>query len=238
MIRWPFVVLLHRYRHLAGALLIGWPALALAAGGSATLQTFDPDGEAVTVSIETLDGQRLRLASPDHPEAYLLMLGSRTYNVMQFGGMPLVMDAADMLTQMGAPMPAAPAPTDDIRKLVSLDPTGESETVAGIVGQRQRLRYLDSQNQMREEEVVTARDPLLHELSMGMYRAGVVMSAAAGVTAPDGSDQLARQLDAKGLGLLRMGTRMRVIAVDRRAPPVARFELPAEPMQRFPPLLE
>jgi len=85
---------------------------------------------------------------------------------------------------------------------------------------------------------VTAHDPLLHELSMGMYRAGVVMSAAAGVTAPDGSDQLARQLDAKGLGLLRMGTRMRVIAVDRRAPPVARFELPAEPMQGFPPLLE
>jgi len=209
---------------------------AAAAGGSATLQTFDPDGDGVDVSIESLDAQHLRLSSPQHPEAYLVMLGAKTYNVLQFGSMPIVLDAADMLSQMGGQMPAPPSPTDDIRKLVALEPTGQKETVAGIVGERQRLRYLDSNNQPREEELVTVRDPLLHDLSFGLYRLGSAMGAAAGVVTPEGSDRLARELDAKGLGLLRMGTRLRVMTVDRTPPSPARFDLPAEPMRAFPPL--
>jgi hypothetical protein len=209
---------------------------ALAAGGSAALQTFDADGNGVDVAIESLDAQHLRLSSPQHPEAYLLMLGAKTYNVLQFGSLPIVMDAADMLSQMSDQMPTAPSPTDDIRKLIALEPTGQKETVAGIVGERQRLRFLDSQNQPRTEDVVTVRDPLLHDLSFGLYRLGTVMGAAAGVVTPEGSEQLARELDAKGLGLLRMGTRLRVMSVNRAPPSPARFELPAEPMRAFPPL--
>lgn len=233
---------LNRRRGLAATALaacsLAFCPLAAAAGGSAMMQTFDPDGDGVDVAIESLDAQHLRLSSPQHPEAYLVMLGDKTYNVLQFGSLPIVMDAADMLSQMGGQMPSAPSPTDDIRKLVSLEPTGQKETVAGIVGERQRLRYLDSKNQPREEELVTVRDPLLHDLSFGLYRLGTVMGAAAGITTPEGADRLARELSAKGLGLLRMGTRMRVVSVNRAAPAASRFELPAEPMQGGLPMLQ
>lgn len=211
---------------------------ASAASGSVALQTFDSDGNGVDVIIESLDAQHMRLSSPQHQEAYLVLLDGRTYNVLQFGSMPIVMDAAEMLSQMGGRMPSAPSPSDDIHQLVGLEPTGRKETVAGVIGDVQRLRYLDSRNQAREEELVTARDALLHDMSVGLYKLGTVMGAAAGVRTPAGSDQLARELDAKGLGILRMGLRMRLMSVDRRPPPASRFELPAEPMRAFPPLNE
>jgi hypothetical protein len=213
-----------------------------AASGTVALQTFDPNGNGVDVIIESMDEQHMRLSSPQHQEAYLVMLGAKTYNVFDFGSMPIVMDAQQMIAQMGGQlsgqMPSAPSPTDDIHKLVGLEPTGRKETVAGIVGDVQKLRFLDSKNQPREEELVTVRDPLLHDISVGLYRLGTVMGAAAGIRTPEGSDKLARELDAKGLGILRMGLRMHLVSVNRAMPSASRFELPAEPMQAFPPLEE
>lgn len=211
-------------------------ASALAAAGSATVQAFDADGDAIVVQIEGLDARHLRLSSPQHPEAYLVMLDGTPYNVIQFGSLPLVMDANEMFSQMGARMPSAPAPADDIRSLVSLTPTGEKETVAGVVGERYRLKYLDSAQQPHEEELVVSRDPLLHDLGLALYHLGNVVSRGAGITPPEGTDRLVRDLDAKGLGLLRMGTRMRVLSLNRTPPAAARFVLPAPPMQAFPPL--
>ncbi|MDB5967779.1 MAG: secreted protein [Hydrocarboniphaga sp.] len=222
---------------LGGAAVLAVASTTIfAAGGTVALQTFDADGNGVDVVIETLDSQHMRLSSPQHQEAYLVMLGAKTYNVLQFGSLPIVMDTADMLSQMGGQMPSAPSPSDDIHKLVALEATGKKETVAGVVGDVQLLRFLDSRNQPRVEELVTVRDPLLHDISFGLYRLGTVMGAAAGITTPEGSDKLARELDAKGLGILRMGNRMRLISVNRATPPANVFDLPAEPMRAFPPL--
>jgi hypothetical protein len=208
---------------------------AFAAGGSVALQTFDANGNGVDVIIEALDPQHMRMSSPQHQEAYLVMLGAKTYNVLQFGSLPIVMDAQEMIAQMGGQMPTAPSPSDDIHQLVGLEATGKKETVAGIVGDVQRLRFLDSKGQPREEELVTVRDPLLHDMSVALYKLGTVMGAAAGVRTPSGADKLAKDLDAKGLGILRMGLRMRLMSVDRNMPPTSRFDLPAEPMTAFPP---
>ena len=222
---------------LAGVSMIG--SAAYAAGGTVALQTFDPDGNGVDVIIEALDPQHMRMSSPQHQEAYLVMLGAKTYNVLQFGSMPIVMDAQEMIAAMGgAQMPSAPSPSDDIHQLVGLEPTGKKETVAGIVGDVQRLRFLDSKQQPREEELVTVRDPLLHDMSVALYKLGTVMGAAAGVRTPAGADKLAKDLDAKGLGILRMGLRMRLMSVERKLPPASRFDLPAQPMTAFPPANE
>lgn len=212
--------------------------LAHAAGGSVALQTFDPNGNGVDVIIEAMDAQHMRMSSPQHQEAYLVMLGAKTYNVLQFGSLPIVMDAAEMAAQIGGQMPTAPSPSDDIHQLVGIEATGKKETVAGIVGDVQRLRFLDSKGQPREEELVTVRDPLLHDMSVALYKLGTVMGTAAGIRTPAGADKLAKDLDAKGLGILRMGVRMRLMSVDRRIPPASRFDLPAEPMTAFPPLNE
>ncbi len=226
---------------IAGALLLLAALLpaqrAFAAAGSATVQTFDADGNSVTVRIEGLDGNHLRLSSQQFPEAYLVWRNGRAYSVIQFGSLPLVMDTNEMAAQMGADrMPAAPAPADDIRTLVSLTPTGCKETVAGIVGEIVLLKYVDGTQTPREEQIVVAKDQLLHDLSLALYELGKVLSGAAGIRPPDGSERLARELSLKGLGLLRMGTRLQLLALDRSAPPASRFELPAEPMQAFPPL--
>ena len=219
---------------LATCILLG---KAHAAAGSAVVQAFDGEGNPITVQIEGLDAQHLRLSSPQHPEAYLVMLNGQPYNVIQFGSLPLVMDANEMFSKMGAErLPAAPAPADDIRTLVSLTATGQKETVAGVVGERYRLQYLDSAQQAQEEELVVARDPLLHDLSLALYHLGNIVSRGAGITPPAGTDRLVQELHRKGLGLLRMGSRMSVQSLDRRPPAAARFELPAEPMRAFPKL--
>lgn len=218
---------LRRFVFIA-ACLIHWPAWA--AGGSAVLQTHDPDGNEIVVQLEFADPQHLRLSSQAYPQAYLLMLGENSYNVMQFGNFPLVIDTDDMIAQMGqGQMPPTPAPTDDIRELMALTPTGEKETVAGIAGERYKLRYVDGAKQQREEVVVASRDALLHDLSLSLYQLGTRMAKSAGIQPPAGSERLARELDGKGLGLLRFGDRLRVLKVDRTAPAAARFELPAPP---------
>ena len=84
--------------------------------------------------------------------------------------------------------------------------------------------------------MVAVRDPLLHDLSLALYQLGRRMSAIAGVATPEGADRFAQQLDAQGLGLLRMGTRLQVLRVDRTMPPATRFELPAQSTESFPPI--
>ena len=211
----------------AAACVVALPAWA---GGTAVLQTNDQEGNEIVVQLEFADPQHLRLSSQAYPQAYLLMLGQNSYNVMQFGNFPLVIDTDDMMAQMGkGQMPPTPSPTDDIRELISLTATGEKETVAGIPGERYKLRYVDGARQQREETVVAARDVLLHDLSLSLYQLGTRMAKSAGIPTPAGSERLARELDGKGLGLLRFGDRLRVIKVDRTAPAAARFELPAPP---------
>lgn len=219
---------------LAGLALCS--ASALAGSGTATVEADDGEQGRITVRIEFLDAQRLRMSSPQHPEAYLLMLDGTAYNVLQFGSTPLVMDAAEMIARAGSAgqLPASPAGTDDIRKLVSLTALGQPETVAGIAGERHRLRYVDGQGRERDEELVLTSDPLIRDLSRAMYRLGTSMAAAAAIAPPEGSARLMQELDAKGLGLLRLGTRMRVAALDRTALPPSRFELPASPLQGLP----
>jgi hypothetical protein len=218
---------------LAASTVVAAPAMA---GGTATIEASNGDDGLVTVRLEFLDAQSLRMSSPGHPEAYMVVNQGTPYNVIQFGSMPIVVDAAEMIASAGkaGDLPTSPAGTDDIRKFIALTATGQPETVAGIVGERYRLRYVDGDKRERDEEVVLSKDVLIRDLSRAMYGLGVKMSGAAGIAPPEGSQRLMQELDAKGLGLLRFGQRMRVSALDRTNPSPARFQLPAEPVSGLP----
>lgn len=227
-------------RRLAAAALLGWlcgVAAPAAAGGRALVQTLDPEGAAVQVDLEFQDPQHLRLSSPDHPEGYLLLQGGRSYNVVTLGQFPLVLDTARLVAQMGGQaMPPTPAATDDIRELLALTALGEKEVVAGISGERYRLRYVDGARQTREEIAVLARDPLLRDMSLALYELGKRLAVSAGLAPPAGSERFARELASRELGLLRFGERLRVVRVDRQTPAAERFELPAPPADNLPTL--
>lgn len=218
-------------RRLAAGLLLSWTAIA-AAGGTATVEALDGEGQ-VTVRLELLDAERLRLSSPQQSGAYLLMLGDALYNILDLGGSQLVLDALAAIAGAAGQIPV-PSGTDDIRRLIALQDLNQPETIAGIPGRLHRLRYVDGDNRERDEDVVLTSDALIRDLSRAMYRLGTRMGEAAGLAPPEGSARLMAELETRGLGLLRLGTRMRITAVDRAPPPAGRFELPASSIPALP----
>src|SRR5690606_22124056 len=115
---------------LLGAAVLCLPLVSWAAG----IATIDARNDQYTLEY---DDQRMRLESANRPQIYLLAHNDSLYAVTSAGGQPLVIEGKAILGLLavgGKGSPVATSP-DDIAKVVSLQPTKRTETIAGIHGQ-------------------------------------------------------------------------------------------------------
>ncbi len=112
--------------------------------------------------------------------------------------------------------------SEQSRSVGSLEATGERETVAGMVGEVDRLERTDHGGNTREDEVVLTEAPRAKAPTRALQR----MSAASGRAI----DPVGEAMLAEGQGLLRFVDRFRVESIADEVPPASVFELPAEPM--------
>ena len=204
------------------------------AGGSAVIETsgaraagMQMSGSEIHVQWQDDDTVRVENAGED---SYIIADDGKAYSVTMTDGRPQVMDMGGMLQMMRARSGGAKDPVGEgaFGSIDSVEPTGETETVAGIEGRVYRVTATDGSGGTRTETMVLTDDPRV----VGMTRA-YLGSIAAMFGSSDGAGSLSQWQD--GLpgddkGLLRSGHDFRVTSISGGEPSPDAFELPAQPM--------
>lgn len=207
-----------QYRHLLmGVLALGFAGAAQA--GMASIQN-----EGGISQLEYRGAQYLRMATD--AEGYMLHRDGRLYMVQGRPGQETVMDAGAMLQMFRGAMPdTGPQP----QRIESLEPTGASETVAGISGEVWSLKYVDDKGRNQQTDLVLSKDARARELSEAFNGFSLTMLRLSGEdTAP--AERMMAELKKKGRGILRYGNEMKVTYLSGDQIASSRFELPVEPM--------
>ncbi len=209
--------LLHRVAITALA-LYGTGALA----GAADVRT--TDGGQMKFEYAGDDQLRVNLEQQD---SYMVLRDGQIYMVMKSDGQTMVVSLNQTMSMFGAQADAANPSTVE-GKLLSLEPTGRSETVAGIKGEVYDVRFIDHEGKERSSDIVLAKDPRAVEFQRALFTMTSSMARAAGEQV-EGPEELQRRLTKMNMGTLRFGRDMWVTAITDRDIDPARFVLPAEP---------
>ncbi len=202
------------------------PVLAWA-GGTAVLDI--SDGEETHQVTYEYDGGNVRMSMAANAEGYTLIRGGTPYAVVT-GDQTMVIDLSQTMQMIGSMTQMPEGPTSGVEGFVSLVDTGRSETVAGIKGKVHMLTYVEDGEQ-KTAEVVLSSDRRVQDFSKAMMQFAQSMVKASGREMPKGSSELEARLMSGELGMLRMGSEMRVSRLDSGTPAASRFELPAAPTQ-------
>ena len=111
---------------------------------------------------------------------------------------------------------------------MSLEPTGATETLAGIEGEVYKVRYIDHDGRERSSDLVLSGDPRAREFQRALYTMISGFAKAAGKPV-EGPEELQAWLTKMNKGTLRFGEDMWVTAISDREIDKSRFVLPAEP---------
>lgn len=199
--------------------------LAAAAAGQAVIQ-----GEGQRAYTVDFDQRNLRLEDNQRRGIHLLSRDGVLYAVSSAAGQPIVVSGNAVIGLLNAGGRQAATGTDDIQKLVSLKPTGRSQTIAGIRGTQYTISYVDRGGRTRNENLVLSDDPDLRLLTHGFGQAVLDFQQRAGVDT-QGARELLAELERQGKGLLAFGQHYRLASLDRNTPSPERFALPGSPMQ-------
>lgn len=188
--------------------------LAALAGGTATVQSGASSTDKLSVKWRDTANMRLQQAGKTQ---YFLMRDGKGYVVMSRDGKPRVFDVSSMGPMIRAMSKDKPGFVSG-----SFEPTGKSETVAGIRGHVYHATWTDAQGKHEGEAVLTS-DPRVVEMTRGYL--ALVDSIGAGDDAASHFN-----LPASESGLLRLGDQFRVLSISGDTPPAEDFKLPAKPM--------
>lgn len=206
--------------------LVATPA-AWAAGGGATIEAGD-GADRVRIGVQYLD-DKLRMETQDlaqgQIQAVTILRDGRLYLVA--GGM--VLDAAQAMSAFGQSMQAPSTLPEQMRRFIALEPTGRSETVAGIAGKVFALRYQDDAGATRTDELVLSEDARARALSQALLRLAQAMKAHAPAV-PTAEDEARLLAALNNRGVLRYADHFRVAGFAAAAPTAASFELPSRPL--------
>lgn len=204
------------------------PALLSLALASPVLQAditeaVDQEGNKMTFEYQ---GEHLRI-NHGQQQGYMLMRDDRIYVVNDADGELMVIDLSQTMSMFGD---LAKSVTPDMTqvRVDSLEPTGRSETVAGIDGEVYLLKYQDQDGKARETEMVLSSDRRAIGFRDAMHR--MASSLARSLDKHyDASEYLQHQLARTDMGVLRYGSDIRVTSISESSIDPARFVLPAEP---------
>jgi len=208
---------------LGGALLAMLAASAspLYAAGRATVALAAVDSGSREVIVEYGESQ-VRLQPRDAAPGYLLLRDGEAYSVLLQPSEPPASDAVDALADV-VRLPALGL--EDMAQFVSLGDTGRDEVVAGLAGRVHVLTYHDASHREHHQQLVLSPDLRARELSWALRRMGEAFHSGPARRSA-GLQLLEKELGDRRVGVLRIGSRFRVVACDEQAPAAARFELP------------
>ncbi|TGD71197.1 hypothetical protein E4634_19500 [Mangrovimicrobium sediminis] len=218
-----------RFHAAAAALVITGCSLgsALASADIAEVVT----GEGDLMSFEYA-GDKLRINPPDADGSYMLIRDAHMYVVTDNEGESMVFDMNSAFNMFGG-MAASATPSEVEGRMVSLKPTGKTETLGGMSGEVYLLTYIDDDGRERSSEMVLSKDPraLGFRDAISAMARNIVKSIDQEKFKQqlDAGNDMQRELEKLDMGVLRYGEDMKVRSITETDVADARFVLPAEP---------
>lgn len=205
----------------AGALLFPWTT---AQAGTAEISS----GDGATVSYE-FSGDKVRM-NLQGESSYMIVRDDNIYMVTDGGGgNMMVIDASQAWNMVGG-MAGSTTPDMMSHEVISLEPTGRLEPQAGISGEVYILRSRSGNGKEQQGELVLTDDPRALEFRDAMHRMASTMARIMDKSQARGAnDDMLKQLQGLGKGVLRYGNDMKVTALSLDPIEPARFVLPAAP---------
>ena len=210
----------HKVLSAACALVLGAHSVVTLAGAADVRSS-----EGGQMKFEYRD-DLLRITT-DGQQGYMVVRDGEIYMVTNAEGQVMVLSLSQAMGLMGSQASAAKPSTVE-GKLLSLEPTGGTETVAGIKGEVYRVRFIDQDGKERSSDLVLSGDPRAREFQGAMYTMIRGFARAAGKPV-EGPEELQARLTKMNKGTLRFGEDMWVTAISDRDVDPGRFALPAEP---------
>jgi hypothetical protein len=208
-------------------LLITFPAActmlanSLALAGAANVAS----GDGTKMKFEYRD-QDLRIDMKGQ-EGYMLVTGGSMYVVSVSNGQTMVIDMKQARNMFGN-MADTATPSAMEGELLSFEPAGRNEVVAGIEGEVYEVRFIDADGKERSSEMVLSDDPRAEEFRDAVFAMARSATAALSEQA-EAADEMQQRLRAENKGVLRFGGDMTVTALSDRVIDKSRFVLPAAP---------
>ncbi|MBB3190538.1 hypothetical protein [Halomonas cerina] len=208
-------------RYLAAGLLMAATLPALA-DGQATLQSGSGQNHA-TMEVHWA-GSDLRMDFPGQDQAgFMLFKDGKGYMVSNMQGQTVILELAKlkaMAEGMGGGESQAAIASQQASEVTALEPTGETETVAGVEGDVYRMTWTDKGGTSHEDTLVLSDAAAVRELS---ERFDAYQQSVTGEP-----DAIATTLADRELGLLRFGERFRLTSLSDASPSPEAFELPED----------
>ena len=208
---------------LAASLSLGLAVSPLSHAGKATIMS----AEGSSAEFEYA-GDKLRIDMPGG-KSYMLIRDGAMYVVSFEGGAPMVFNASEMMKGM-ASQPGQMAPSALNAEFVSLEDTGNDETVAGIDGDIYTFTFRDENGEEKSEEVVLTSDPRAIEFRDALFSMSAIAEEMTTEEVMQQGRDLQERLESMNVGVLRYGQDMYVSAMSGEEIPAERFELPVQPL--------
>lgn len=216
-----------RYTHarlgaLMALLMLALPSAAIAAGGTATIES--------TTKQESLQfdvswrGDMVRMDFPQQPGDYMIVRDGKGYSVSSQGGETMVLDMSSLQKMgQGGDKNGAGMTSSRFQTLDLLEATGDAATVAGIEGEIYAIEWTDQQGESHRSAVVLSDNAQAKGLTAALRTAAEAMGAAE-------ADPLSKEVLERDMGVLRFDNKFKLVSISGNVPAASDFELPAEPM--------
>jgi len=196
--------------------------------GIATFKGMD-NGKPYTLSLEYLNKNTSRIDMNDNSDisSYLLFKNSQAQVISAYQGNTLVMDLANV-SQMAQGLGVMSVLGIDsetlLIKVISMQPTGKKERVAGIEGEVYKLTWTRN-NVKQQDDLVLSKDKRAWEYTEAWVDAVDIISKSSPSIDIQG-DELLHKVSKDKIGILRLGKRLHLVSVKSQPVNPARFVAP------------
>lgn len=212
---------LRRPARLRAAIVCGVPLLWAGAAGADGSAVYRVTAEGESMNMEYL-WRGDSVIAVVNPQGYLLVREGKPYMVMEAGGTTRVLDMSDA----GAGADQTGMGMSEEMASFSLEPTGRTETHAGIEGQVYTATGVTKDGRSTTGEIVLTDQARVAELTR--------VFASVGNAYRDSDDAMSQAFLKRNQGMLRYtdgdGNEMTLTSISDQTAPAEDFELPAEPM--------
>ena len=218
-------------RAITFLLLTAFASASLAGAGEIEMESkADSETVLMTFSYDGQDLARMAMQSKDREgKGSMIMRDGKIYSAVTSDGQTVVIDMADM-SKLASSFSNQDQSTELFySKLISLDKTGKTESIAGIKGDVYTMVW-DDNGTPRTSEIVLSQDKAVVDYTRAWINFGDRMADIFDIQRESENDLRDTIVDEK-VGILRMDDQFILTSLTTKRPSPATFELPAEPME-------
>lgn len=218
-------------RAITFLLLAAFASASLAGAGEIELESkTDSETVLMTFSYDGQDLARMTMQSTDREgRGSMIMRDGKIYSAVTSDGQTVVIDMADMSKLANSFSNQDQSTELFYSKLISLDKTGKTESIAGIKGDVYTMVW-DDNGTPRTSEIVLSQDKAVVDYTRAWINFGDRMADIFDIQRESDNDLRDTIVDEK-VGILRMDDQFILTSLTTQRPSPATFELPADPMQ-------